>query len=277
MLKQCLIVLLLLFLFTVVNATPGFINYKSLYGLQYNVSYNQRSFLINGEPTLLLSAGMHYPRSSPSMWPQLMKMARDSGVNMLQTYVFHNYHEYNKGTWDWSTESRNLSHWLDLAAENDLFVMVRIGPYVCAEWFYGGIAMWNHDQGFPFRINSTGWENYVEEMVTAVVQYITPYLANNGGPIIALQIENEYGDGNGDPARQAYIWFNGNLTQKLAPQIPWVMCQESQAPLPIIYTCNGNDCESYVQNQQNVRKQPAMWTENWIGWFQHWGVRTTLV
>jgi hypothetical protein len=167
---------------TVVPLSPP-PSYADVRGRPYKVDYDYRSLRINGERVLLQSAGIHYPRSSPSMWPQLMQAAAAAGLNTVQTYVFHNYHESVRGTWDWSTEHRNLSQFLQAAADAGLFVNLRIGPYICGEWFYGGQPLWLHDAGFPFRQYNPGWTKYMQDMMTAVVLYVEPYLARNGGSV----------------------------------------------------------------------------------------------
>ena len=176
--------------------------------------------------------------------------------------MFHNYHEEVKGHWDWATEHRNLSLFLQAAADAGLFVNLRIGPYVCAEWFYGGQPLWLHDQGFNFRDYNPGWTKYMSDMMTTVVEYVEPYLARNGGPIILTQIENEYGRFN------EYVEWCGNLTTQLNTDTVWIMCQQPTPPAPIVGTCNGDDCSGFVQNQQSTVHMPAMWTEDWVAWFQ---------
>jgi hypothetical protein len=140
------------------------ISYSDVRGKPYRVDYDYRSLRINGERVLLQSAGIHYPRSSPSMWPQLMASAAAAHLNTVQTYVFHNYHESLKGEWDWSTEHRNLTRFLQAAADAGLFVNLRIEPYICGEWFYGGQPLWMHGTGIAFRQYNTGWTNYMRDM-----------------------------------------------------------------------------------------------------------------
>lgn len=113
----------------------GAFTYDQLGARPYNVSYDNRSITINGERIFLISSGIHYPRSSPSMWPQIFEHVKASGANCIQSYFFHNYHERFQGVWDWSTESRNLAYFLQLAAEHGLFVTLRLGVYVDAEWW----------------------------------------------------------------------------------------------------------------------------------------------
>ena len=249
----------------------GALTFDQLGGHPYNVSYDDRAILINHHRVFLLSAGVHYPRSSPSMWPQIFKRIRASGCNTVQSYFFHNYHERVQGVWDWSTESRNLGYFLQLAAEHGLFVTLRLGVYVDAEWHHGGIALWTRGQGFAYRTFNTGWIAYMGEALTKAVQYIEPYLAKNGGPVIITQIENEWGGPGSDPARIAYYDWMLQLTYTLNTGTVWIMCSGG-GPGPIISTCNGGGgCADMVPNSNSVEHKPAMWTENWVAWFESWG------
>jgi beta-galactosidase GanA len=100
-------------------------------GKPYNVTYDERSFIIDGQRTILLGGSFHYPRASPGDWPGILQKARDDGLNHVQIYVFWNYHEFKQGQYDFSGRG-NLTYFFELAAQYGLFVNVRIGPYVCA-------------------------------------------------------------------------------------------------------------------------------------------------
>jgi hypothetical protein len=111
--------------------------YDQLRGTPYNVTFNGRAVSINGQHVLLQSGSIHYPRSTPEMWPHLMHNSRAGGLNMIQVYVFWNYHEAVYRQYDFETENRNLGQFLQAAADAGLFINLRIGPFVCAEWTYG--------------------------------------------------------------------------------------------------------------------------------------------
>ena len=107
--------------------------YSAVRGTTYTVSSDERAITINGQRVLLQSGIIHYPRSTPAMWPSLLRNLRLAHLNTVQTYVFWNYHELAPGQWDFHSESRNLSHFISLAEREGLFVNLRFGPYVCAE------------------------------------------------------------------------------------------------------------------------------------------------
>jgi hypothetical protein len=251
------------------------LSYRQVRGTPYTVGFDHRAVLVNGERVLLLSGSIHYPRSTPTMWPDLMRRSAEAHLNAIQTYVFWNYHEPARGEYDFASGSRNLTLFLDAAAGAGLWVVLRIGPYVCGEWSYGGIPVWlRDDPAIVFRDADTPWLTEAQAFLSEVLKRVEPYLARNGGPIILAQIENEYGNvesayGAGGPK---YVQWNAQTALSSDIEIPWIMCQQSDAPAAIINTCNGFYCDNFLPGHfRDFPDQPAMWTENWAGWFQRPG------
>jgi len=266
--------------------------FDQLRGSPYKVGFNNRSITITtnsqsikhsmDQPlteedvtynVLLQSGSIHYPRSTPGMWPGLFKRAREGGLNTIQVYFFWNYNNENRYEYDFLTDNRNLGQFIEQAGEAGLFVNLRIGPFVCAEWTLGGIPQWVRDLGIPFRTNNSVWENEMEIITQYVVKYTEQYQAINGGPIILMQIENEYDNMEGSNAgNKEYLQWAANLTQKVAPDSVWVMCSSHDAPSFVINTCNGFYCDGWISgHRQNFPNQPSLWTEDWSGWFYAWG------
>ena len=258
---------LLIFVSSVLVAGAKLLYYSDLQGKPYNVTYDSRAILINEQRTMLLSGSIHYVRSTPAMWEDIMTKAKQEGLNCIQTYAFWNFHERNKGEHNFSGRG-NVSLFLETAAKVGLFVNFRIGPFVCAEWDYGGLPVWlNKEEGMEFRSYNAPWMTAMKAFVDAVVKEIRPFLARNGGPIILAQIENEY------PAKSDLDWkyvdWCGQLAQSYDLCIPWVMCSGASAN-NTINTCNGNNCWDYAMEHNNsFPGQPLMWTEN-EGWFEVW-------
>lgn len=201
------------------------------------VSYDANAIIINGERRVIFSGAMHYPRSTPEMWPDLIQKAKDGGLDAIETYIFWDRHEPHRRKYDFSG-NLDFIKFFKLIHEAGLHVVLRIGPYVCAEWTYGGFPVW--------------------------------LFAPQGGPIIIAQIENEYGnimEPYGE-AGKAYIKWAAEMAQSLNIGVPWIMCQQSDAPQPIINTCNGFYCDDFKPNNP---KSPKMFTENWTGWYKKWG------
>ena len=244
----------------------GLTTYHDVAGSSYTVTYDERSFLINDKRTIILSGSVHYPRSTPGMWDHIFEEMVEDGLNAVEIYVFWNIHEFKRGQEYDFTGPANLPLFVEKAAKAGLFVNLRIGPYVCAEWNYGGLPVWlNSIPGMSLRSDSPVWEKEMERFVTDITKVMEKYLARNGGPIILAQIENEYHW----KEYIDYINWCGELTAKLDLGIPWVMCNGLSAN-NTINTCNGNNCQGYARSHSaQYPGQPLAWTEN-EGWFQQW-------
>ena len=177
-------------------------------GLPYNVSYDSRALLINGQRTLLQSGSVHYPRAPPAMWPSVIQQAKVHGLNMIETYVFWNWHEVRLGVYDFETEGHDLGAFLQTIADAGLFVHLRLGPYACAEWNYGGIPAWMKFQpNITFRTDNFSWEERSEQFVQVVLNRIEPFLARNGGPIVLAQVSTQRFMFQRRRERMALHWF----------------------------------------------------------------------
>eukprot|EP01113_Clastostelium_recurvatum_P016377 TRINITY_DN1935_c0_g1_i2.p1 TRINITY_DN1935_c0_g1~~TRINITY_DN1935_c0_g1_i2.p1 ORF type:complete len:730 (-),score=170.45 TRINITY_DN1935_c0_g1_i2:65-2254(-) len=242
-------------------------------GKPYNVSYDHRSMFINGQRALLASGSIHYPRSTPSMWPVLLKESKDAGIDLIQIYLFWNLHEPTRGVYNFDGNA-NVTQFLDYAMDAGLYINLRIGPYVCAEWNYGGFPVWLRDiPGMVFRDYNQPFMTEMARWMTYIVDKLRPYMASNGGPIILAQVENEYGwveNAYGSSGRQYALW-SAQFANSLNIGIPWIMCSQDDVTT-VIDTCNGFYCDNWLPGHFSAfPNQPALWTENWPGWFQNWG------
>ncbi|KVH90786.1 D-galactoside/L-rhamnose binding SUEL lectin domain-containing protein [Cynara cardunculus var. scolymus] len=203
-----------------------------------NVTYDHRALVIDGKRRVLVSGSIHYPRSTPDMWPGLIQKSKEGGLDVIETYVFWNLHEPTKNQYDFEGR-KDLVKFVKTVADAGLYVHLRIGPY---------------------RFTAKIVDMMKEENL----------YASQGGPIILSQIENEYGniDSAYGPAAKTYIKWAASMATSLDTGVPWVMCQQRDAPDPIIDTCNGFYCDGYTPNAKN---KPTMWTENWTGWFLSFG------
>ncbi|CAN1249622.1 Beta-galactosidase 8 [Linum perenne] len=237
-----------------------------------NVSYDHRALVIDGKRRMLISGSIHYPRSTPDMWPDLIQKSKDGGVDVIETYVFWNVHEPVQNQYNF--EGRyDLVQFIKVVAEAGLYVHLRIGPYVCAEWNYGGFPLWLHFiPGIKLRTDNEPYKAEMKKFTAKIVDMMKKekLYASQGGPIILSQIENEYGniDAAYGSAAKPYINWAANMAESLNTGVPWVMCQQGDAPDPIINTCNGFYCDQFSPNSKN---KPKMWTENWSGWFLSFG------
>ncbi|CAA0834966.1 Beta-galactosidase 12 [Striga hermonthica] len=257
------ILLLLIVLFTLAFSSSS---------VEATISYDDKAFIIHGQRKILISGSIHYPRSTPDMWPDLMKKAKDGGLDVIQTYVFWNGHEPSRGKYNF--EGRfDLVKFIKLAQKAGLYVHLRIGPYACAEWNFGGFPVWlKYIPGMEFRTDNKPFKMEMQRFVTKIVNMMKAekLFEPQGGPIIMSQIENEYGPVEweiGAPGK-AYSAWAAKMAVGLNTSVPWIMCKQETAPDPMIDACNGFYCEKYTPNRPY---KPKMWTEVWSGWYTQLG------
>ncbi|KAK4857829.1 hypothetical protein QYF36_006905 [Acer negundo] len=241
-------------------------------GLSATVTYDHRALVIDGKRRVLQSGSIHYPRTTPEVWPELIRKSKEGGLDVIETYVFWNYHEPVKGQYHF--EGRfDLVRFVKTVQEAGLLVHLRIGPYACAEWNYGGFPIWLHFiPGIQFRTTNDLFKNEMSRFLSKIVDLMKEenLFASQGGPIILAQVENEYGNvewayGVGG---ELYVKWAAETAVSLNTSVPWVMCSQGDAPDPIINTCNGFYCDGFTPNSPS---KPAMWTENYSGWFLAFG------
>ncbi|CAN6456637.1 unnamed protein product [Victoria cruziana] len=237
-----------------------------------SVGHDTRSLRINGIRRLIISGSIHYPRSTPKMWPKLIEYAKEGGLDAIETYIFWNAHEPRRRQYNF--EGRlDFIKFLKTIQDVGLYAVVRIGPYVCAEWNYGGLPVWLRNiPGMEIRTNNDAFKYEMATFTRKIFSMMKDegLLAWQGGPVILLQIENEYGNvmqqyGNGG---KEYLKWVADMAVSLNASVPWVMCQQPDAPASMINTCNGFYCHDFEPNSPN---SPKMWTENWTGWFKAFG------
>ncbi|XP_066369750.1 beta-galactosidase 9-like [Miscanthus floridulus] len=236
------------------------------------VSYDHRAVVINGQRRILISGSIHYPRSTPEMWPDLLQKAKDGGLDVIQTYVFWNGHEPQQGQYYFG-DRYDLVRFVKLAKQAGLYVHLRIGPYVCAEWNFGGFPVWlKYVPGVSFRTDNAPFKAAMQTFVEKIVSMMKSegLFEWQGGPIILAQVENEYGPmesvmGGG---AKPYASWAAKMAVATGAGVPWVMCKQDDAPDPVINTCNGFYCDYFSPNSNS---KPTMWTEAWTGWFTAFG------
>ncbi|KAI6679621.1 hypothetical protein NL676_033502 [Syzygium grande] len=227
-----------------------------------SVSYDRKAIVIDGKRRILISGSIHYPRSTPEMWPDLIWKAKQGGLDVIQTYVFWNGHEPSPGQYYFG-DRYDLVRFIKLVQQAGLYVHLRIGPYVCAEWNLGGFPVWlKYVPGIAFRTDNKPFKDAMQRFTYKIVNIMKAerLFQSQGGPIILSQIENEYGPVEweiGAPGK-AYTNWAANMAVGLGTGVPWVMCKQEDAPDPVIDTCNGYYCENFKPNSNN---KPKMYTE----------------
>ncbi|KAG2698497.1 hypothetical protein I3843_07G153500 [Carya illinoinensis] len=207
--------------------------------IQCSVTYDKKAIIINGRRRILISGSIHYPRSTPEMWEDLIMKAKDGGLDVIDTYVFWNGHEPSPGNYNF--EGRyDLVRFIKTVQKVGLYAHLRIGPYICAEWNFGGFPVWlKYVPGISFRTDNEPFKMAMEGFTQKIVQMMKNerLFASQGGPIILSQIENEYGPESKafGGAGHAYINWAAKMAVGLNTGVPWVMCKEDDAPDPVYH------------------------------------------
>lgn len=238
------------------------------------VDYDRKGLIVGSQRILLFSASIHYPRCQPSDWQQLIEFAKEAGINCVETYVFWNQHERERGVYDFSGRL-DLFGFLQTISQAGLYALLRIGPYICAETNFGGFPHWLRDiegiqfrtQNEPFQRESSRWVRYLVEQLNLHRCFFT-----QGGPIIMVQLENEYkliGQNYGEAGRNYLKWCS-ELAKDLHLPVPLFMCKGSIEN--VLETINDFYGHHEIDNHhREYPNQPAIWTECWTGWYDVWG------
>lgn len=240
-------------------------------------------FLIDGQPTKLYSGAVHYFRIAPSQWRYTLEKMVEAGLNTVETYVPWNAHEPVEGQFDFSGQL-NLAQFIQLAAELGLYVIVRPSPYICAEWEYGGFPAWLLK--YPDMIVRTNTPRFIEKVANyyqRLFKELVPLQVTHGGPILMMQVENEYGSFGND---KDYLRKIKLLMEQNGVDVPlftadggWQQALESGSLIDddVFVTANfGGHVDENYQALQSFFKQhhkdwPLMCMEFWDGWFNRWG------
>ncbi|KAM3285192.1 beta-galactosidase 8 isoform X1 [Capsicum chacoense] len=243
-------------------------------GASTTVTYDHKALVIDGERRILQSGSVHYPRTTPEIWPEIFRKAKEGGLDVIESYVFWNYHEPVKGEYYFKGRF-DLVRFVKKVQEAGLYVHLRIGPYACAEWNYGGFPMWLHFiPGIQFRTSNELFKesNEMKLFLAKIVNLMKDekLFATQGGPIILAQVENEYGNVEWayGVSGKLYVKWAAETAVNLNTTVPWVMCAQEDAPDSVINTCNGFYCDRFTPNSPS---KPKMWTENYVGWFLAFG------
>ncbi|XP_039138948.1 beta-galactosidase 11-like [Dioscorea cayenensis subsp. rotundata] len=238
------------------------------------VSYDGRSLIINGRRELIFSGSIHYPRSTPDVWPELIARAKRGGLNTIDTYVFWNVHEPAQGKYNF--EGRyDLVKFLKLIQRHKMFVILRLGPFIQAEWNYGGFPYWLREiNNITFRSDNPPFKNQMKKFTNHIVEMMKDekLFAPQGGPIILSQIENEYSmvQAAFKESGTKYIEWAAKMAIGLKTGVPWIMCKQTNAPQEVISACNGRNCGDTFKGPGSPKK-PTLWTENWTAQYRVFG------
>ena len=237
-----------------------------------------KTFLLNGEPFLVKAAEVHYPRIPRPYWEHRIQMCKALGMNTLCIYVFWNIHEQREGEFDF-TDNNDVAAFCRLAQKHGMYVIVRPGPYVCAEWEMGGLPWWLlKKKDIRLREQDPYFMERVRIFEEKVGEQLAPLTIQRGGPIIMVQVENEYGSYGEDKPYITEIrdCLRGIYGEKLALfQCDWSSNFEKNGQDDLVWTMNfgtGANIDEQFKRLGELRPDaPKMCSEFWSGWFDKWG------
>lgn len=236
-----------------------------------------KDFLLNGKKVNVYSGVMHYFRMQPEYWEDRLTKLKLCGFNTVETYMCWNLHEPKKGVYDFDG-MLDIERYIEIAGKVGLNVIVRPGPYICAEWDFGGLPPWLlADRNIRLRCNNELFKKHVEDWYAVMFDKIRPHLESNGGNVIMMQVENEYGSFGND---YEYLEFVKELFAKYNMDV-------------LLFTSDGNWCNmlsggslpslykvlNFGSNAKGAfgaldgfqKDMPLFCGEFWCGWFDHWG------
>ena len=239
-----------------------------------------KTFLLNGKPFVVKAAEVHYPRIPRAYWDHRIKMCKALGMNTVCIYVFWNIHEQKEGQFDF-TGNNDVAEFCRIAQKNGMYVIVRPGPYVCAEWEMGGLPWWLlKKKDIKLRERDPYFMERVKLFEQKVGEQLKPLTIQNGGPIIMVQVENEYGSYGEDKPYVSEIrdCLRGIYGKELALfQCDWSSNFEKNGLDDLTWTMNfgtGANINDQFRRLGELRPNaPKMCSEFWSGWFDKWGAR----
>lgn len=243
------------------------------------------NFVYDGKAIQIHSGEMHYTRVPAPYWNHRFKMMKAMGLNAVTTYVFWNYHETAPGVWDWETGNHNLRAFIKAAADEGLMVILRPGPYVCAEWEFGGYPWWLvKTEGMVVRTMNQPFLDACNKYINQLAAQVKDLQITQGGPVIMVQAENEFGSyvsQRKDIPFEVHKQYSSAIREMLIKagfNVPmftsdgsWIFKEgHIEGALP---TCNGeNSVEKIKQvvDQYHGGEGPYMVAEFYPGWLDHW-------
>ncbi len=237
----------------------------------------ETDFELDGRPHRILAGALHYFRVHPELWADRIRKARLMGLNTIETYVAWNAHEPRRG--DWSAEGAlDLGRFLDLVAAEGMHAIVRPGPYICAEWDNGGLPAWLfRDPEVGVRRSEPHYLAAVSEYLRHVYDIVAPRQIDAGGPVVLVQIENEYGAYGAD---KDYLRELVRVTRDAGITVPLTTIDQptpqmlADGSLPGLHL-TGSFGSRVTQRLETLREfqptGPLVCMEFWCGWFDDWG------
>ncbi|KRA09213.1 glycoside hydrolase family 35 protein [Leifsonia sp. Root60] len=237
----------------------------------------ETDFLLDGRPHQVISGALHYFRVHPEQWADRIRKARLMGLNTIETYVAWNAHAPRRG--EFTTEGGlDIARFLDLVAAEGMHAIVRPGPYICAEWDNGGLPAWLlRDPEVRPRSSEPRYLDAVTEYLQQVYAIVEPRQIDRGGPVVLVQIENEYGAYGSDKdylGHLVQVTRDAGITVPLTTidqPTPEMLADGSLPGLHLTASFGSRTVERFATLREHQPTGPLMCAEFWNGWFDSWG------
>ena len=249
-------------------------------GRPHAFTFGKREFRLDGEAFRVHSGEMHPARITKEHWRHRIRMARAMGLNTVAIYVMWNHHEREPGVFDFKTGNRDVAGFIRLCAEEGMWVYLRPGPYICGEWTNGGLpAYLLRDPDTQLRTrDDPRYMAAVRRYIAALAPRIAPLMASAGGPVLMLQIENEYSmfaDDIGYLDALRDIWREHGIDGPFSVSDGWKdLVRRKAYPKGSALGLDGADVSVLVKGREFAGESPVWVGEGYPGWLTHWGEPT---
>lgn len=239
-------------------------------------SLSKEGFLLDGKPFQIISGELHPARIPREYWQHRIRMAKAMGCNTIAVYIFWNYHELSPGNFDFTTGNRDIAAFIRLCKQEGLWVLLRPGPYVCGEWDWGGLPTYLLKiPDIKVRCMDTRYMNAASRYIARLSKEVAPLQCDRGGPILMMQLENEYGSYGND---RTYMETLRKLWLQQGIAIPFYT---ADGPTPFMLDAgsvdgcaigldSGKKDADFEEAHKRNPDVPAFSSESYPGWLTHW-------
>ena len=244
---------------------------------KHSFTLTPNHFLLDGKPFQIISGEMHPARIPREYWRHRIRMAKAMGCNTIAAYIFWNYQETKEGVFDFTTGNHNVAEFIRVCQEEGMWVLLRPGPYVCAEWDFGGLPPYLLKiPGIKIRCMDSRYMAAVTRYVNHLAKEVRSLQCTNGGPILMVQVENEYGSYGND---KTYLNTLKNLWVRNGINVPFYtadgatpfMLDAGSIDGAAIGLDSGSDEKDFDEAKKKNANVPSFSSETYPGWLTHWG------